>query len=155
MTLQVFKEVPDHDPRTLVLKKDEELLDLQFCSCPNKYKKRFSQLLQEHPEIVDWVKSKAVAIAEQGYKEFDVKNILEAIRTEAKCVTPISEYLAKYPHDFQLEVLYRSFLVRKLMMEEEKLFGFFALSPIKCRANCGYPEDATPKEEEATSLAGF
>ena len=155
LSLQIFKEVPDYDPRTLVLQRGTELLDLQFCSCPNKYKKRFSTLIEEHPELVEFTTKFSIELAEQGYSQYDIKDVLDFARGAARGATPASEYFAKYPHDFNLEVLYRNYLVRKLLMTEPRLFGFFALSPIKCRANCGYPEAAQPKEEEAASLAGF
>ena len=154
-TLEIFKDVPNYDPRTLVLKYGDKLLDLGFCSCPNKYKKRFSALIAEYPELINDVKTKAVALAEQGYKEFDVKEILDSLRTEAKIATPAAEYFAKHPHDFNLEVLYRNYLTRKLMMEEAKLFGFFTSAPVKCRSNCGYPSEVEPQVEESTSIAGF
>lgn len=153
--LEIFKDVPDHDPRTLVLKYGDKLLDLGFCSCPNKYKKRFSALLEEFPTLYDDVKAEAIELAQQGYKEFDIKEILDGLRVAAKAATPAAEYFAKYPHDFNLETLYRSYLVRKLTMEESKLFGFFSLAPVKCRSNCGYPSETEPKTEEPTNLAGF
>lgn len=154
--IEVFKEVPGFDERTLVLKKGEQLLDLQFCACVNKYKKRFSQFLKENGEFYDLVKEAAVSLSEQGYKDFDVRELLDYLKTHAKLTVPAAEYILRHPHDFALDTLPRAYLVRKLMMEEPKLFGFFHLDPVKCRSNCGYPSDEAPQEDKSsTDIAGF
>jgi len=152
---EIFREVPNFDERTLVLKLGEKLLDLQFCACPNKYKKRFSAFLKENTDLIEDIRQSALNLAAGGY-EVDVREILSSLRFGAKLNTPASDYLRLYPHDFELDSLPRAYLVRKLMMEEPKLFGKFELSPVKCRSNCGYPSDPEPEEEEtATDLAGF
>lgn len=151
----VFKEVPDFDPRTLVLSADDKLIDLKFCSCPNKYKRRFSEFLTAHPQIYDDVKSAAQRIAKNGYRNLDVREILDAMRITARGQTVASEYLKVYPHDFELDKRERGYLIRKLIMDDANLADLFELEPIKCKANCGYPEEVAPAEEPAESLAGF
>lgn len=156
--LLVFREVPGFDPRTLVLSYgEEEALDLQFCSCQNKYKKRFSSFLKENPEFLADIKAAAVALAEQGYRDVDIKDILEYLRGKAKIETSASEYLQQYPHDFTFDVLPRAYLVRKLMMDEPKLFKFFELTPVKCKSQCGYGHSdvPVPDEDEDVDIAGF
>lgn len=154
--LQVFRDVPEHDPRTIVLQFGEKLLDLQFCTCPNKYKKRFAEFVKESGDFLEKVKDASVAYAAQGHKDVDIQEILNYVRGVARIGTTAEEYIRKYPHDFKLEVIERQYLIRKLMMEEPKLFGFFELTPVKCKSNCGYPEPLEPAEKtEDGNIAGF
>ncbi|HEY6018828.1 MAG TPA: hypothetical protein VIY48_02755 [Candidatus Paceibacterota bacterium] len=151
--LQVFKEVPGYDPRALVLQYGEKLLDLQFCSCVNKYKKRFAQFLTDNSSFLNDLTVLATDLAEQGYTDLDVKELLEYMRTHAKRRVAVANYMRDFPHDFNLDTLPRAYLARKLMMIEPKLFGKINISPIKCRANCGYPE--TTETKTTTDVAGF
>lgn len=151
--LQVFKEVPGFDPRSLVLQYGDKLLDLQFCSCVNKYKKRFAQFLLDNPSFLNDLTVLATDLAEQGYTDLDVKELLEYMRTHAKRRVAVANYMRDFPHDFNLDTLPRAYLARKLMMIEPKLFGKIHISPVKCRANCGYPEVAEVKT--TSDVAGF
>lgn len=153
--LIVFKEVPGFDKRTLVLSYGEESLDLQFCSCANKYKKRFVSFLSDNPGVLEQIRDAAVSLKDQGHVGVDIKDILEYLRTKTKLSTPIKEYFQKFSHDFELDTLPRAYLVRKLMMEDPRLFNFFQLAPLKCRSNCGYPSDTEPEREDSTDIAGF
>lgn len=135
----VFKEVPGFDPRTLVLVRGSELLDLQFCSCPNKYKKRFSTWLEEHQDSYENIKWFAKELVQRGYGNLEIEDLVDYVRLHTMLAMASQDYLKAFPHDFDLDVIYRQFLVRKLMMEEESLFGKLVLKPIKCKANCGYP----------------
>ena len=156
--LIIFREVPGYDPRTLVLSYGEDAIDLQFCGCVNKYKKRFVQFLNENPKFLEDAKNAAIELANQGYyKDVNIKDIVDYLKFNAKLDTKASEYLSTYPHDFDLDKLVRDYLERKLMMETPALFGFFELTPVKCRSNCGYGsgEPVVEEEDDSTSLAGF
>jgi hypothetical protein len=160
-TLIVFREVPGYDPRTLVLSFGDQFIDLQLCTCLNKYKKRFTQFLKENPELYENVKNTAVQLAEGDFgKTVSITDILEYLRLNAKLNTRADRYLAEYTHDFTLDSLPRAYLIRKLMMEEPALFDFFELAPIKCRSACGYGHGASeqpePEEEDDNlNIAGF
>lgn len=154
--LIVFREVPGFDPRTLVLSYGEDNIDLQFCGCVNKYKKRFASFLKEDPGFFEQVRNAAVRLQKQGHKSISINEILDGLKFEAKASTSLGEYLVKYPHDFTFDTLPRQYLTRKLMMEDSRLFNFFELTPVKCRSNCGYPGTTEePAEEETSSIAGF
>lgn len=155
--LEVYRDVPNFDPRTLVLKKGDNFLDLQFCSCVNKYKRRFSAFLQENRSLYEDVKSTAASLAENGYKDVDVRDILGHLRVVAKANSPAKRYLLDHAHDFDLDALQRAYLVRKLMMETPELFGFFELNQVKCRSGCGYghTDEPPPVKEDETDIAGF
>lgn len=152
--IEIFKDVPNFDARTLVLKYGEKLVDLKFCSCPNKYKKRFASFLNDNTELYESIRQYALSMTANGYK-VDVKEILDTLRTSAKVSVKAAEYLKTYPHDFELDKIERDYLIRKLMMEEAALLDAFDLEPVKCRSNCGYPGETEIEEEPATSLAGF
>ena len=157
--LHVFKEVPGHDPRTLVLEhrvdgEIQEYLDLEFCSCVTKYKKRFAQFLQDFPTFLDEAKSYAVTLADNGYTNIEVGDILDALRAIAKTVHPAADYMKYNPHDFNLDKASKDFLARKLMMTEPRLVGKIAISPIKCKGSCGYPETQVDTSSQADP-AGF
>jgi hypothetical protein len=154
--LIVFREVPGFDPRTLVLSYGENSIDLQFCSCMNKYKKRFAQFLTQNPQFLKDVQDAVLALKANGYESVEIKDVLDYLRLQAKLTSPASSYLATFSHDFDLDKIERDYLERKLMMEDPELFDFFELSPVKCRSNCGYGSGEAPEpEEEQTSLAGF
>jgi hypothetical protein len=151
---QLFKEVPGHDPRTLVLKTDDEtLVDLKFCSCQNKYKKRFAAFLEENPSFYEEISTVATYLANNRYK-IDIRNVLGHLRVVAQTNVPASEYLKAYPHDFELDKLPREYLIRKLIIDHPHLADAFDLAPVKCKGTCGYP-DTVAAEEPAESLAGF
>lgn len=155
--LILFREVPGFDLRTLVLSYGEESIDLQFCSCNNKYKKRFAQFLQENPDFLTQLKGAVLILKNNGYQDISIADVLDYLRLSAKLTAKASQYLSQYPHDFTFDLLPRQYLERKLMMEEPELFNFFELKPVKCRSACGYGHSDSPVEDEPeeTSLAGF
>lgn len=155
--LQVFREVPGFDPRTLVLSYGEDALDLQFCGCVNKYKKRFSAFVKENPGFIATVTDAAKKLKAGGYQDVDIKSLLDGLRFQTKLTTPAKSYLSENPHDFEFDALPRAYLARKLMMEEPELFKFFELTPVKCKSQCGYGhgDQPEPETEDETDIAGF